>query len=183
MTTLRTKIEELCAASPKTSKELAALLDEDPTMVTQACYRLRNRGRLTGTKRGREIVNSLPSVDERLGFFIAVLALERMADYLMEYTRTHAENALSEAQTVRTHERQRWADLIVDMVADLVSNGATVERVKEWKTLFAEENRAYTRVLSSTDLALVNRVTEIVSNEQRARVEGDDKLQQQMDGQ
>lgn len=83
MTTLRTKIEELCAASPKTSKELAALLDEDPTMVTQACYRLRNRGRLTGTKRGKEIVNSLPSVDERLGFLIAVLSLERMADYLM----------------------------------------------------------------------------------------------------
>lgn len=109
-----------------------------------------------------------------------MLAVNALLDILEPMTHKYTWEELSQAQTNRTLTRQQWGDLTLDCLFDLVENGVTEERKAYWRERMAELNRLYTDVLNATDLALVNRISSIIGNEQLARMEADDQLGQRL---
>ena len=97
-----------------------------------------------------------------------------------ERRRVDAENALSIAQTRRSEARIAWMGLMFAQLADIfpeqtLAFAAAQGALREVADRLAEAER-------NADLALVSRVTEIVSNEQIARAEADDALRATLEG-
>lgn len=114
---------------------------------------------------------------------VAVRALELVTEALVteqERRRVDAENALSVAQTRRSEARIAWMGLMFAQLADIfpeqtLAFAAAQGALREVADRLAEAER-------NADLALVSRVTEIVSNEQIARAEADDALRATLEG-
>lgn len=137
---------------------------------------------MNGARRKRSFggYEAIPAPIAEIYAYGLMLAVNALLDILESMTHKYTWEELSQAQTERTLTRQQWGDLLLDCLFDLVENGVTEERKAHWRERMAELNRLYTDVLNATDLALVNRISSIIGNEQLARMEADDQLGQRL---
>ena len=90
------------------------------------------------------------------------------------------DDSLGQAQTARTDARHAWIDLLVDQLITVFPERADLLEVVRVELKRGSEE--YAEKLNNADLALINRVTVMLLNEQLAREAGDDELRALIQG-
>ena len=89
------------------------------------------------------------------------------------------DDTLGQAQTARSEARHAWIDLLVDqLIVVFPDRGMMLEVVRVELKRGSEE---YAEKLNNADLALINRVTVMLMNEQLAREAGDDQIRKSLE--
>lgn len=97
----------------------------------------------------------------------------------MSPARQPIDDTLGQAQTARTEARSSWIDLLVDQLKVVFpERGIHLEVVR---IALKVGSAAYAETLNTADLALINRVTVMLLNEQLAREAADDQIRTQLE--